>query len=46
MGKTYRSQKNDQPKSKNNTKTKKVKTSKSKSQKNIRFNDSDLEDSL
>ena len=44
MGKTYRSQKNDQPKSKNNTQTKKVKTSNSKSQKNNKFDDLDLED--
>jgi hypothetical protein len=44
MGKTYRSQKNDQPKSKSNTQNKKVKTSKSKSPKNNRFDDIDLED--
>jgi len=44
MGKTYRSQKNDQPKSKSNNQNKKVKTSKSKSQKNNKFDDLDLED--
>lgn len=44
MGKTYRSQKNDQPKSKSNTQTKKVRTSKSKPQKNNKFDDLDLED--
>jgi len=44
MGKTYRKQKNNQPKSKRNTKNKKVKTSKSKPQKNNRFDDLDLED--
>jgi hypothetical protein len=44
MGKTYRSQKNDQPKSKSNNQSKKVKTSKSKPQKNNRFDDLDLED--
>jgi hypothetical protein len=44
MGKTYRSQKNDQPKSKSNTQNKKVKTSKSKPQKNNKFDDLDLED--
>lgn len=43
MGKIYRSQKNDQPKSKSNTQTKKVKTSKSKPQKNNRFDDLDFE---
>ena len=44
MGKTYRSQKNDQPKSKSNNQNNKVKTSKSKSQKNNKFDDLDLED--